>query len=251
MRAARLCIAGLALAFGAAVPAAAQPADGPDRVRVAVDAGVQLSSDDFETTTSRALYLENAAITTSYRVRRGLLGDGGISLRLAGRVSVGLVVSSFTTTNDGDVSASLPHPFVFGRPRTATGTAGGRRRDEVAAHLQGIYTLPPHGRLDVALFAGPSYFRVRQDVVTDISFSDTYPYDTAAFTAASSTPVRANAFGFNAGADVGVRLSRHAGVGGGVRFSQATLKLAVPGGRGTVPADAGGAAIQGGLRLYF
>lgn len=253
MRASRVLIAslGLAIAVAGAAPAAAQPAAAADRIRVHVDVGAQLSSNDFDTSTARVLYLENAVVATSYPVRRGLLAHGGVSLRVAGHFSVGVTVSSLMAAHDGGVSAALPHPFFFRTPRTVTGTASGLSRDELAAHVQGIYALQPRAGVDVALSAGPSFFRVRQDVVADIAFSDLYPYDTAAFTSAMTQRVSANAIGYNAGADVSVRLSRHAGVGGGVRFSRAVVALAVPNGGGTVAADAGGAGITGGLRLYF
>ena len=177
----------LLLALGCAATASAQ-AD-RDRVRISVDAGVQLSSIAFDTTATPIVYLENASITTSYKVRRALLADGGVSIRLAGNVGVGVAVSSSMAKNDADVSAALPHPFFFKTPRTVTGTAPGLRRDELAAHLQGIYTVHPSEKVDVAVSAGPSFFRVQQDVVTDIAFSDTYPYDTPAFTSATTQRV--------------------------------------------------------------
>lgn len=237
------------LATAAAGRVAAQPSE--DRVRISVDAGAQFSSIAFDTTTTRVVYIENASINTSYRVRRGLLGDGGISVRIAGNVSVGIVVSSLMAKNDADVNAAVPHPFFFKTPRTVTGTAAGLRREELAAHLQGIYTLHPGANIEVALSGGPSFLQVRQDVVTDITFSDTYPYDAPAFTSAATQRVSANTIGFNAGVDVGLRLSRHAGVGGGVRFSRAVVDLAVANGGGTTAVDAGGAQVAGGLRLYF
>jgi hypothetical protein len=117
-------------------------------------------------------------------------------------------------------------------------------------HLQGIYTIHATPTVDVALSAGPSLFQVRQDVATDIAFADTYPYDAPTFASASTQRVSANHIGFNTGVDVSVRFSRHAGLGGGVRFSRATVDLVVPNG-GTASVDAGGAQATGGLRLYF
>jgi hypothetical protein len=232
-------------------PAAAQAAGAPDRVTVQIDAGGQLSSIAFDTATTRAVYLETAAIGTSYRIRRGLLGDAGVALRVGGNFGIGITVSSIMARDDGEIRASIPHPFFFRTPRTVTGTASGLRRDELVAHLQAIYTIHPSRKVDLALSGGPSMFRVQQDVVTDIAFTDLYPYDTAAYASASTQRVRANKMGFNAGADMTLRLSRHAGVGGGARFARATVSLPVPNGTSTVPADAGGIQAVGGLRLFF
>jgi hypothetical protein len=157
-----------------------------------------------------------------------------------------------TANADAAVSAAIPHPFFFKTPRNITGTAAALHHDELVTHILGIYTLHPGRAVDVALSVGPSFFRVRQDVVTDVAFTDTYPFDTPAFTSAGSRRVTAsNTVGFNVGADVGLRLARHAGVGASVRFSSAVVSLTVPNSAATVSADAGGTQIAGGLRMYF
>lgn len=248
---ARHVIAAIALiACGPARDASAQSAaDG--RFRVSLNGGVQVSSSTFTTSASQPVYLENAVVDTTYQIRRGIAADGGISVRLAGGFGVGVSVSSMMANRDADVSATVPHPFFFNRPRTVSGTAPGQRRDELATHLQLIYTLRPSARVDVALAAGPSFFQVHQDVVTGITFTNTYPYDAATFTSASSQRVSANQTGFNFGADVGWRPARHAGIGGLVRFSKATVSLTMPKGTRAVSSDAGGIQAAGGLRLYF
>ena len=162
------------------------------------------------------------------------------------------MVSWFTESADAAVNAAIPHPFFFKTPRTIAGTAPALHRDELATHILAIYTLHPGRAVDVALSVGPSFFKVRQDVVSDITFTDTYPFDAPAFTSAASQRVSAsNTTGFNVGADVGLRLSRHAGVGGSVRFSKAIGSLTVPNSAAAVSVDAGGTQIAGGLRLYF
>ena len=252
MRARRGVAAAIVLiALGRAGEASAQSTPDGDRFRISVNGGVQLSSIAFDTSATRVVYLEDATIGTSYTIRRGLAVDGGLSVRVAGNFGVGVTVSSFMATNDADVSGTIPHPFFFRTPRTITGTAPGLRRDELVTHLQAIYTLRPGASVDVSLSAGPSFFRVRQAVVYDVAFSDTYPYDRAAFASAASQQVTAHKTGFNAGADVGLRLSRHAGVGGGVRFSQAVVSLGIPNSTTTTSVDAGGVQFAGGLRLSF
>jgi hypothetical protein len=221
-----------------------------DRLLITIDAGGQFSSNALDTTATKLVYLENATIHTSDTVRRGLLADAGISWRIAGNVAIGAIGSWFMANHDGDITASVPHPFFFKSPRTIAGTTP-LRREEWVVHLLGSYTIHATRAVDVALSGGPSFFQVRQDVATDIVFADTYPYDAPTFTSASTQRVSGNQIGFNAGADVSVRLSRHAGLGGGVRFSKATVNVVVPNGGGTVALDAGGAQAVGGVRLYF
>lgn len=232
--------------------AAAQSTPRPDRLRIDLDAGVQLSSTAFDTSATKPVYLENATIDTSYKTTHGPSIDGGVSVRIAGDVSVGVMVSWFTESADAAVSAAIPHPFFFKTPRTIAGTAPALHREELATHILAIYTLHPGRAVDVALSVGPSFFKVRQDVVSDITFTDTYPFDAPAFTSAGSQRVSAsNTTGFNVGADVGLRLARHAGVGGSVRFSKAVGSLTVPNSAAAVSVDAGGTQIAGGLRMYF
>ena len=240
-----------ALALIACVPARAAFAQSGDRIRISVNGGVQASSSTFTTSASQPVYLEHAVIDATHQIRSGIVADAGIGIRLAGGFGIGVAVSSVMAKKDADVSAAVPHPFFFNRPRTVTGTASGTRRDELATHLQLIYTIHPGDKVDVVLAAGPSFFQVHQDVVTSIAFSDSYPNDTAALTSATTQRVTANSTGFNVGVDVGWRLARHAGLGGVIRLSQAAVTLTVPNGARTVSSDAGGLQAAGGLRLYF
>ena len=220
------------------------------RVGISVNAGVQPSPISFSTSTTRPVHLESSVVDTAYEVRNGLLVDLGVRYRIAGDFGVGAAVSWFSTKNDAAVNATFPHPFFFRTPRSIEGTATGLQREEVVTHLQATYAIRPTSRLEVTFAGGPSFFRARQAFVENVSYTDAYPYDAPAFTAASSTRIRGNKTGFNAGADVGMRLSRHAGVGALVRYSRARIPFVVPDGT-TVTSDAGGIQVAGGIRLYF
>ena len=161
--------------------------------------------------------------TPSLQTTHGPSIDGGVSVRIAGDVSVGvdgvLVHGERRCRRERRDSASL---FL-------QDTANHRRHGACSCIAKSWpHTSSPSTRcirdraVDVALSVGPSFFKVRQDVVSDITFTDTYPFDAPAFTSAGSQRVSAsNTTGFNVGADVGLRLARHAGVGGSVRFSKA------------------------------
>jgi hypothetical protein len=221
------------------------------RFRVSVNAGIQPSTRSFDSTTQQPVYLERSLIHTTYDVGDGLLFDGGAQFRIAGGFGVGVAASWFSKAKGATVDAALPHPFFFGTPRSITGPADDLRREELATHLQAVYVIRPAGKIDVALAAGPSFFRVNQALVADVTFRDTYPYEAPAFTAAFSSVVTSHKTGFNAGADVGVRVSRNVGIGWLVRYSKAVMEFAVPNSTATVKADAGGLQLAGGVRLYF
>ena len=98
---------------------------------------------------------------------------------------------------------------------------------------------------------GPSWFHVTQDLVTGITFTERYPYDTATFAAASTVRAAADSVGVNAGVDVAVKLSKNIGIGGLVRYSHTSVEFPLPGAATSPKSDAGGIQAGGGIRLYF
>jgi hypothetical protein len=216
--------------------AAAQITQSREKVRVSVDVGAQVSSTTFTTTTTSPLYLETSTITTSYTVPKGKLFDGGILYRVSRSFGVGVAISSYREGRDATVTGSIPHPFFFTTPRSLSGTAS-VERSELAGHIQAAYVMTTK-RYDVVISGGPTIFRVSQDLVSNAVYAETYPYDTVAFTSATTV-------------DVGYRLSRKLGVGGLVRFSRATLSFPLAGSAANVEVDAGGLQVGGGVRFYF
>ncbi len=240
-----------ASAQGAAAPAARRAPARTQRVRISVNALWQPSSIAFTGSTAKVVLLENAVTETAYEVGSGLAFDGGVLFRIAGGFHVGAAVSSFTKKHDAAVTATIPHPFFFNTPRPVTGTASNLERNELVTHLQAAYVIRPGNKLDIALSAGPSWFMVKQDMVTGVTYTESYPFDTATFVAASSTAVSESKLGYNAGVDVGVRLSKNVGIGGLVRFSRASIEFPVPGAATNAKSDAGGIQAGGGIRLFF
>ena len=86
--------------------------------------------------------------------------------------------------------------------------------------------------------------------MTEVTITETFPYDTATFASAQKSREKGSATAFNVGADVMWMLNRTLGVGGLVRFSRASVDLDAPGNR-TISVDAGGVYAGGGIRLLF
>jgi hypothetical protein len=229
----------------------AQPAARRERAQININAGAQISSISLDTSSRQAVYVEDAVVDTSYKYRYGSVFDGGISYTLAGGFGVGVAMSWFSQSTDAEISAAVPHPFFFQAPRTVSGTAAAVGRDTLAAHFQVIYTFRPAPRIEVAVGAGPSFFRVRQTIVDNVSFRDTYPYDAPTFVAASTQRVSGHKAGGSASADVSLRLSRHFGLGGMIRASKADIQLAAPARTTIAKSQAGGVHTGGGVRIYF
>ena len=91
---------------------------------------------------------------------------------------------------------------------------------------------------------------MKQGLVTDVRFTQSYPYETAAFAATSTGQQTGSKLGFNVGADVAYYFSNYVGVGWLMRYSAATIGL-LSAGDGTVSVRVGGLHAAGGLRLRF
>jgi hypothetical protein len=233
-----------------AFPAAAQ-AQWNDGARVSINAGIQQpASTTFTGTTTKAVNLETASIDTSYSVPRSQFFDGGVLVRVKGGFGVGAALSMFMKSSPASVGGTIPHPFVFTAPRMLSGMTSSLERRETGVHVQAAYVVSSK-RVDVAIAGGPTIFSVSQELVADATYTDTYPYDTVTFTGATVSKVSATKLGFNISGDVSVKLSKHVGVGGLIRFSRATIDFPLAGTASGVSADVGGAQAGGGIRFYF
>ena len=221
-----------------------------DRGRINVDVGVQPATSAFTGTANIPLYLQTATITTAYNIPSGQFFDAGVILKVSGGFGVDIAASGFTKSEPAPISGSIPHPLIPNRPRPIGGSSPPLEHDEIVGYIDAAYVVSaPH--VDIALTAGPAFFTVNQDMVSNVTFTDTPPYDTVAVTGAVVTRAGATSIGFNAGIDVGVRFSKYVGVGAIVRYSKASVVFPLANSASGVHADVGGTHAGGGLRVYF
>lgn len=225
-------------------PAPAKKAPPAERVIVSVNASYLTASRTFDDRRTFDLNAETASFDTDYAVEPSVGVDAGVFVRVWKGLAAGVAFTSYTDSRDVEIEASLPHPLKFNSPRSISGTAAGDH-EETAAHLQIAYIVPVGTKMSVVAFGGPSFFTVKQSVVTAVQFRDEYPYDEATFTGATVVTEEEQKTGFNVGADVAYYFTKNVGVGGIVRFSSTTATFSL----GDV--DAGGAMVGGGLRLKF
>lgn len=249
MRTQTVIAIGLASGLFFARPSSAQTT-WSDRGRINVDFGVQPSNSTFAGTVNVPVYQQTATLTATYNVPNGQFFDAGVILRVSGGFGVGIAASGFTKSETAPISGSIPHPLIANRPRPISGTSQPLEHDEIVGYIDAAYVVTA-SRLDLALTAGPSFFTVYQDLVSNVTFTDNPPYDTVAFTGAVITRAGSTSIGFNAGIDVGYKLSKSIGVGAILRYSRAPVVFPLPNSASGVHADVGGAYAGGGLRVYF
>lgn len=237
----------LLVLLSAAAPASAQPAT--ERIWFSISGGVQATNNSFNDAFDLTLYTEPEHVTVSYPAKSGVLIAGSGGYRVWRQLFVGLGVTRYSSSADANVTAQLPHPFFDNTYRTIEGDTP-IDRSEVAAHLLFGWMLRPTTTFRVLLTAGPSYITAKQPIVTEVTFTETYPYDTAQFTGVKTTDSSRGAAGFNAGADVFWMFGKNIGVGGLVQVTHARVRAPANDGR-SVTFDAGGAQVAGGLRLLF
>ena len=149
-----------------------------------------------------------------------------------------------------EIEEQVPHPFLFGQMRTLKGTATDLSRDEVAVHFQAAAVAPIGRRLQIGVAGGPSFFKLKQTFVTDVAYTQEYPYDIVTYTSATTALSEKNRWGFHVQGNVTVMVDRHLGVDGFVRFSQATVRFTGPDDAAfTVPV--GGVHVGIGIRAQF
>ncbi len=244
----------------AAPPSRPQPPTGPRPVTrptrpafprgfVAVNGAYQLSSESFSESVTVRENAEDGRLQTSYTVRRapGLAISGGGMI--TPRFGVGASVSRFTKRTPGALTADVPHPFFFGRPRAISGEAGDLEREEFAIHLQLRATVPLTRRIELSVGGGPSLFRIRQGLVSDIAYTEVYPYDVATFRSADVVTATESALGFNAGADGTFFFTRAIGLGVSATFARSSVDLPVN--ERVLRVDVGGLSTAAGLRFRF
>jgi hypothetical protein len=214
------------------------------RVVIGVNASYLTASHTFDDTRTFDLFAEQGRFTTRYDVQARVGVDAGGYVRLWRNLGAGVAFTTSKDDRDLAIDGSIPHPLLFSRNRAVEGTAAGTR-EERAVHIQAAYLLPVGKKMEVIVFGGPSFFTVKQSVVTGINYSDAYPYDEASFTSADVASEEEKKTGFNLGFDVGYYFTKNLGVGGIVRFSQTKVTFS----RGEV--DAGGVTVGGGVRLRF
>ena len=146
--------------------------------------------------------------------------------------------------------------------RQATASASGLEYTEQAFHVQAFWHIPVTVEFDVMLFGGPTFFQVKNDLISGISDRDVVEaggdFSSVSLQNISTTRASESTVGFNVGIDGtymfirdGGTFIRNAGIGAMLRYSRGSADLAAPAGTGSesFSIDAGGLEIAAGLRF--
>ncbi len=208
------------------------------------------TSNDFGETVQFRESAEEGQFETAYTLKslKGFSGGGGVML--SPTFGIGASVERSTASTPVAFSATIPHPFFFARPRDINADISGMTREELALHAELRAAWPVHPRVQLAVVGGPSLFRVSQRIVSNFTYAQEYPYDSAQFATSETLTATKTRIGFNVGGDAAVFFTRQIGIGAKVMLSRATLQLPIDEDR-EAEIEAGGLITGIGLRLRF
>ena len=241
------------LLFASVTPANAQ--FGPswvDRGYFNFNVGFESTSGTLTDSTTFTLYDESGTRTIEQNVDSGSFIDFSVGSRVWQNVSVGIGYHRGTNGSEASGTLSVPHPLIFNANRVASVAAGDLDRTEQAFHIQVGYMIPVSEELSVHVTFGPSFFRLKQDVLADVTFTEQSPFNTV--NVAGVTAERSDsAVGVNAGVDVAYKLwesdAYRIGAGAFLRYAGASARITVI--ENDVDTDVGGLQFGLGARVRF
>jgi hypothetical protein len=218
-----------ALVVGFSQGAAAQNKGWEDRAYINIGFGVESGNTDMTDSKTFTKYEESGKITSSSSFSSGSLFDIGIGVRIWKNLSVGAGYHQETNSEDGTLTGTVPHPIFFNQPRTFTQTVPELQRKESAEHLVIGWTTPVGTKMDVMIFAGPSFFRLEQEVVANADIAEKGSPFTELVIDPKIETRKKSVTGYNAGADISYLFWQNDSVrlGGGVflRYTAATTNI--------------------------
>ncbi|NOT28170.1 MAG: hypothetical protein HOP16_18975 [Acidobacteria bacterium] len=207
-------------------------------------------------TFTRTLFGEPATAATAYpELGNAQSVDVNVAVLLGAQLGLGIRPLRIRFDSPVGLAVRIPHPTLtnrFGSDQDATESY--RVRSETILDFSAIYSYnQPAWR--IAVFGGPTYFRLTQDMVSAINYSQFFNLvgtNTINITTYQHNEVKDSTIGFNAGADASWFFTRHVGVGGGIRFNYGTVQLdEEPLSRVPVDLRVGSTTFVGGARFRF
>lgn len=230
----------------AATPAVAQTRE---RIVVSMNGIYQTGTSALASAGSFAVNAETATFSTNFPVKAGPAFDASARYNVRGALAVGVAVTQFTASADAEITGKIPHPFFFNQARSIAGTAA-LTREETAVRVELVLHSAPGRKLQFSAFAGPAFFAVKQGLIDAVSYTDSYPYDTAAFGQATVRTASTSKTGFAAGGDVSYYFSKTIGIGATAAIAKATVSLSASDGS-SLSVNVGGTQAGAGIRFRF
>lgn len=233
-------LAGIVLAAGSTARAQT-PTPSESKAFASISAGTQVQTQTFSNSSSFPLFNETATVASSQNIGRGFVFDIGGGYHVRSHFAIGVGVWTQSGKGAAGVSASLPDPVVFNKPKTVAITTSDLKQTSVGVNLQFMWTAPLTDKIDLTIFGGPTFVHVSQDVGS-LTVTPNTQNAVAAVTTESASTGKAG----NVGLDLAYRVTDRYGVGAFVRYAGGTADL--PSVKGL---KVGGVQLGIGARIRF
>lgn len=238
----------LATAAGAAAEAQTLTSAWGTNGYVSFNGLYDVSTQENTVTTEQTINAESATITATTETGKRPVYDVTAGGRITGNFGMGFGATYGTAREEARVQGRIPHPFYFNQPRTLAGTSDLDRTD-LMVHISGMWLLPFSAKVQGTVFGGPTWFQLKQQVITSATMSDSYPFDTVSLAAVERERKTVSRWGYHAGFDLSYFFAQHVGLQGLVRYSAATVSLSNTGVASDV--KVGGLHAGVGLRVRY
>jgi len=230
----------LLLSTSAAFAQQLKPADG--RIFGAASVGALFSPDRPETTAfSFTIYEEPATVNVARTVKGGLLGEFTGGGRVIGNLGVAGSLWFRSAPSDGAVTASIPDPAFFDRPRAVSTTVTDMSHKEVWMAVQATYSMQLNEKMAIYVLGGPTVVNVTHQIADTATVAESGNFATVAIGTKELTKL---VFGYTFALDGRYMITKNVGLGGFVRYSGGTANM-----NDAVKLTLGGMSIGAGLRV--
>jgi hypothetical protein len=217
-----LIMAGVFAAVGSDARAQTTPPPA-SRGFVNINFGAQPGTRSIGRTDIFTVYGEDATLVTDQENGSGAMFDITGGYRFRGKWSnwAGAVgFSNFQNHTDSGVVVTVPHPLLFNASRTVSTSVPDLSHSERGVHLSAVWFYPITNQLDLAFSAGPSFIRVKQELVSSVTIPAGTQDATPNVESESKT-----AFGVNIGVDGSYLITRNFGAGVFIRYAGGKVDL--------------------------
>jgi hypothetical protein len=242
------------------VARAATPARAFARAWIDVNLGLAAASEShYAAMFEGELFRETATFTVEYHSPLGAEFDFGGGVMVTPGFGVGINFAGTAHQDNANLAIRIPHPTFFNTFATDTATTDDTPvRSEGSANIQLMFVSPVSDRVTARLYGGPSYFRLRQDAVSNILYEHDFliltPVHDVTITRYQTTTIEfedGGGWGFHVGGDVNLFFTRVIGLGWFARYSRGTVEVFEPLSETDARFTMGGFQTGGGLRLRF
>ena len=223
------------------------------RFSVHLNGGYQAATEEFQQTIRQRAYGEDARFMATNTVGTGAFGDVGGFAQIWERLGIGATYSHMSKSGTTALTGTVPHPIEVDNDRSVRAKTETLRHRERATHIHVSWRIPVSAieKLDVMVYAGPSFFNVTQGVVTGAVISEPSgpPFASVNIDRITQDEHNRNGWGGHAGVDVTYMWTTYVGLGGSARFAGGSVD--VPAEDGESSLRVGGFQSGGGLRFRF